>query len=113
MKSRSRLISLLTLITIGSTLMVGCGQSEKAQSPDEAAVVPCKTVKSFVDKFLAGDRIGSASYANVAQEQFSAIASLDTEFGRFAVVMEQAADDGLVDDYSGYSDMLSFCKPKW
>lgn len=93
--------------------LAGCGSSEKAQTPAEAAVLPCKTVKSFIDKFLAQDRVGSASYATVAKQQFSAIAELDTEFGRFSVVMDQASDDGLVDDYSGYGAMLDYCKDKW
>jgi hypothetical protein len=112
-KDRNLKWRLISVITCASFLLVSCGSTEKAISPDEAAITPCKTVKSFVDKFLAGDKIGSASYAAVAQKQFTEISSLNTEFGRFAVVMGQAADDGLVDDYSGYSAMLEYCKTKW
>ncbi len=109
---RRNILGVIAILT--SMLIVsGCGTSEKAQTPEEAAVIPCKTVKSFVDKFLAQDRIGSASYAAVAEKQFNEISSLDTEFGRFAVVIGQAADDGLVDDYSGYGALLDYCKTKW
>lgn len=110
---RAKSILWISAILISMFTISGCGASEKAQSPEEAAIVPCKTVKSFVDKFLAQDRIGSASYAAVAEKQFNEISSLDTEFGRFAVVLGQASDDGLVDDYSGYGAMLDYCKTKW
>jgi hypothetical protein len=113
MKSQPRLAFFSVILLSSSIVLVGCGSSKIEQSPDEAAVLPCKTVKSFVDKFLAQDRIGSASYATVAKQQFTEIASLNTEFGRFAVVLDQASDDGLVDDYSGYGAMLDYCKDKW
>jgi hypothetical protein len=113
MKFNLRPNLLMVPLIISSMVLAGCGSSEKAQSPEEAAVLPCKTVKSFVDKFLAQDNIGAASYAKVAKDQFSEIVDLDTEFGRFAVVMEQASDDGIVDDFSGYGALLDYCKTKW
>lgn len=97
-----------------SLLLVSCSSaSDTAADPADAVKVPCKTVKSFVDKFLASDLTGAATYATVAAKQFEEIADLDTEFGRFGVVMEQAADDGVVDDFAGYSAMLDYCKSKW
>ena len=110
---QNRKFTLYSFAIASSILLSGCGGAEEKLSPEEAAIVPCKTVKSFVDKFMASDRIGSASYAAVAEKQFSEISSLDTEFGRFAVVLGQAADDGLVDDYSGYIALLDYCKTKW
>ena len=92
-------------------LLAACGTPPLTAA--EAAVVPCKTVKQFVDKFVAKDYAGAATYAVVARDQFSEIQSKDSEFARFVVVLDQASDDAIVDDLSGYVALLQYCREKW
>ena len=108
---KSKILRVGVLLCVVTITFSGCGSSTK--SPEKAALAPCETMFNFTKKVVDGDWDGAASYAKVAEGQFNDISALDPNFARFAVVMGPAGDKGYVDDISGYTDLLGYCRESW
>jgi hypothetical protein len=108
---KSRILNVGVLLCVVTITFSGCGSS--ANSPEKAALAPCETMFKFSEKIFKADFDAAKTYAKVAEAQFNDISALDPIFARFAVVIGPAAEQGYVDDISGYSDLLGYCKESW